>query len=169
MEVFAELCYSAGLLCRRMNACRKQDGCTKEGLCNTERRKTVNSCWEQNWPAVVHRSLDLVPATTMKSTVAFAQAIAQDLNYGMRQLRSSPVFFAVAILTLALGVGVNTSIFTLLNAIMLRPLAVPDSAGLYEVLRGVGRPCSYPDFLDYQQRTRTFSSLGRGYHNRKRA
>jgi len=95
----------------------------------------------------------------MNSTGIFAQAIIQDLKYGLRQLWSRPVFSIVAIITLALGVGVNTSIFSLLNALMIRPLAVSESAGLFEVLRGNNRPCSYPDFLDFQQRTHTLARL----------
>jgi predicted permease len=95
----------------------------------------------------------------MKAAAVFAQEIVQDLKYGSRQLWSRPAFSAAAIVTLALGVGVNTSIFSMLNALMLRPLAVSDSAGLFEVLRGDNRPCSYPDFLDFQQRTHTLALL----------
>jgi putative ABC transport system permease protein len=95
----------------------------------------------------------------MNRTMVFAQSLVQDLRYGWRQFWSSPVFSAVAIITLALGVGVNTSIFSLLNALMLRPLDVSDSGGFFEVLRGNGRPCSYPDFLDFQRRTGNFARL----------
>ena len=101
----------------------------------------------------------LLPATTMPAILIFAQTISQDLKYGLRQLRSNPGFAAVAVLTLALGIGVNTSIFSLLNALMLRPLAVPNSAGIFGIYRGDGRPCSYPDFLDFQQRVKAFSGL----------
>jgi putative ABC transport system permease protein len=52
-----------------------------------------------------------------------------------------------------------SAIFSLLNALMLRPLAVPESAGLFEVFRSNNRPCSYPDFLDFQQRTHTLARL----------
>ncbi|HEY3455306.1 MAG TPA: ABC transporter permease [Bryobacteraceae bacterium] len=95
----------------------------------------------------------------MLAILTFAQTISQDLKYGLRQLRSNPGFAAVAVLTLALGIGVNTSIFSLLNALMLRPLAVPNSAGMLGIYRGDGRPCSYPDFLDFQQRVKAFSGL----------
>jgi predicted permease len=95
----------------------------------------------------------------MLAILISAQTIGQDLKYGLRQLWSNPGFVAVAVLTLALGIGVNTSIFSLLNALMLRPLAVPDSGGMLGIYRGDGRPCSYPDFLDFQQRANAFSGL----------
>jgi predicted permease len=95
----------------------------------------------------------------MLAILISAQTIWQDLKYGLRQLWSNPGFAAVAVLTLALGIGVNTSIFSLLNALMLRPLAIPNSSGMLEIYRGDGRPCSYPDFLDFRQRASAFSGL----------
>lgn len=95
----------------------------------------------------------------MLQILNLTQPILQDLKYGLRQLRSNPGFACIAVLTLALGIGANTSIFSLLNALILRPLAVPNSAGLYEIYRGDGRPCSYPDFLDFRQRAKLFSGL----------
>jgi predicted permease len=60
-------------------------------------------------------------------------AIAQDIRYAFRHLRQSPGFAIAAILTLALGVGANTAMFTMLNTLVLRPLAIHDPAGLIGV------------------------------------
>src|ERR1700761_3563923 len=95
----------------------------------------------------------------MRSILIYPDTIWQDLRYGLRQLWSNRGFSAVAVATLALGIGVNTSIFSLLNALMLRTLAVPDSAGLFAIYRGDARPCSYPDFLDFERRASAFSGL----------
>jgi predicted permease len=59
--------------------------------------------------------------------------LLQDLTYGLRQLRKSPGFTAVAILTLALGIGANTAIFTLVHAVMFQPLPVKDPGSLYRL------------------------------------
>ena len=64
------------------------------------------------------------------------ESLVQDVRYGLRQLRKSPGFTFVAILSLTLGIGANTAIFTLLNAILLRPLAVQKPSEL--VLFGNG-------------------------------
>ena len=69
----------------------------------------------------------------MLAILISVQTIWQDLKYGLRQLWSNPGFASIAILTLALGIGVNTSIFSLLNPLVLRPLAVPDSGGVLAV------------------------------------
>jgi predicted permease len=62
------------------------------------------------------------------------EQIAQDLRYGLRALRKSPRFAAVAVLTLALAIGANTAIFSLINVLMLRPLPVSNPAELVELL-----------------------------------
>lgn len=67
------------------------------------------------------------------------QTLANDVRYALRQLRQSPVFALTATLTLALGIGATTAIFSLVNAIMLRSLPVVDPASLYRI--GEGTDC----------------------------
>ena len=87
-----------------------------------------------------------------------------DLRFGLRMLRKSLGFSTIAILTLALGIGVNTAVFTALDALVLRPRAVTDPDRLAFVFRATeddlhGR-FSYPDYLFYRDNNKSFSDLG---------
>src|SRR5271167_4019175 len=90
-------------------------------------------------------------------------AILQDLKYSLRTLAKSPGFTAVAILTLALGIGANTAIFSVVNAVLLRPLPFKNSSQLVllrETYKSVGNvSVSYPDFLDWRQQSHAFSAM----------
>jgi len=81
------------------------------------------------------------------------------LKIALRHLRKSPGFTVTAIITLALGIGANAVVFSVLNAIVLRPLNVSDAQSLYMVQRFQYPSHSYPDYLDLRDRNRTFASL----------
>jgi putative ABC transport system permease protein len=87
----------------------------------------------------------------------------QDLRYGFRVLRASPGFTAVAVLSLALGIGANTSIFSVVNAALLRPLPVTEPDRLMFVYNGSRASpystSSYPDYIDYRDKNEVFSNL----------
>jgi len=91
------------------------------------------------------------------------ETILQDLRYGVRMLAKSPAFTAIAILTLALGIGANTALFSVVNGVLLNPLAYPQSGQLvaiYGKTTGFANaPINYLNFLDWQRDTQTFSSM----------
>ena len=82
-----------------------------------------------------------------------------DLKLAFRQLAKSPGFAITAVITLALGIGANAIVFSVLNAIVLKPLNLPGSENLYSVQRFQFPSQSYPDYLDLRDRNRTFDSL----------
>ena len=88
----------------------------------------------------------------------------QDLRFGVRALRRSPSVSAVALLSMALAIGVNTAIFSLIDAIVLRPLLVMNPDRLVALYTTNSKnssysTTSYPDYVDYRQRNEVFSDL----------
>jgi len=88
----------------------------------------------------------------------------QDLRYAMRQLRKSPGFAITAILTLAVGIGANTGIFSVMDAVVLRPLAVPDLDRVVTVYEqknqgGEGQQAALANFEDWQRQSRSFEEM----------
>src|SRR5215469_10208030 len=94
--------------------------------------------------------------------------LSQDVQYAVRLLRRSPGFTAIAVLTLAVGIGANTALFSVVKGVLLNPLAYPHSEQLvavYASTPGVDRgPIVYLNFLDWQRQNRTFSSMA-AYRN----
>jgi predicted permease len=102
--------------------------------------------------------------TSTKERVASAdlalslESVVADFRYALRQLRHSPGFALVAILTLAVAICANAVVFSVLNALVLRPLNLPDSQQLYTVeQRKLFN--SYPDFRDFRDRNRSFDGV----------
>lgn len=91
------------------------------------------------------------------------ETLWQDLRYGLRVWRASPGFAAVAVLSLALGIGANTSIFSVVNAALLRPLPVTEPDRLLFVYNGTPASpystSSYPDYIDYREKNEVFSDV----------
>ena len=83
----------------------------------------------------------------------------QSIKFAARNLRHSPGFVVTAIVTLALGIGVNAVVFSVLNALVLRPVNVPRAQNLYMVQRFRYPSQSYLDYKDLRDRNRTFESL----------
>src|SRR6266481_2070263 len=92
-------------------------------------------------------------------------SLVQDLRYAFRVLHKSPGFTAIALVTLALGIGANTAVFSVVNAVLLRPLPYQDAGrlmALYEKRPAENRvrnPISLPDFLDWQAGAKSFSAM----------
>src|ERR1700733_12497523 len=99
----------------------------------------------------------------------FAEELASDIRYALRQLRRNRSFTAVAVLTLALGIGGTTAIFSVVNGVLIQPLPYSHPARLVEVgldLPGINQfnwPLSPLDYVTFREQNRTFEDIGLYY------
>ena len=89
--------------------------------------------------------------------------LGRDLRHALRQFRRAPGFTALAVLCLGLGIGANTSIFGVLNAVLFRPMPVQQPDRLVVVSRGQSATFSYPAYRDFRDRSRTLSAVAASF------
>src|SRR6266446_3151514 len=94
------------------------------------------------------------------------ETLFRDVRYGVRSLLKRPAFTAIAVITLALGIGANTAIFSVVNGVLLRPLPYPEPDRLVMVYgislqaaQGKTTPLCEADFLDWKSQNQVFESL----------
>src|SRR6185295_14673243 len=89
--------------------------------------------------------------------------ILQDLRYAARALRRSPAFTLVAVLSLAMGIGVNTAMFSVINTVLLRSVPYPQPGQLMRVARQITRgDVNIPEYLFWKEHSRSFAAIA-GY------
>ena len=87
------------------------------------------------------------------------ESFFQDLRYGARSMRRSPGFTAVAVIALALGIGANAAVFSVVNAVLLRPLAFKDPGRLVTVMHNKNNPVAVANYIDWRDQSRSFEEM----------
>ena len=137
----------------RLHIEERADQLTSEGMSREQAQREARRAFG-NLTLLEERSREVWQWPTMES-------IWGDVRFAWRQLRRSPGFTIAAVLTLALAIGANAVVFSVMNALILRPLNVPQPQSLYQLQRGnaVTSYQSYPDYLDLRDRNRSFDGL----------
>src|SRR5215468_10766356 len=97
-------------------------------------------------------------------------SLFQDLHFGLRTLTKKPLFSVIAVVTLALGIGANTAIFSVVDAVLLRPLPYPEAnrlVFLWSTMNSQGVPqsgSSLPDYYEWRNQNRVFDGLAGFYY-----
>ena len=130
----------------------RADDLERSGLsrAEAERRARVEFGGQEHYKEEIHQA---------SGGGNFVETFFNDLRFSLRLLRKSPGFTLVAIGTLALAIGANALVFGVLNALILKPLNLPDEKTLYGIERGQNGFISYPDYVDMRDRNRTFDGL----------
>jgi putative ABC transport system permease protein len=130
----------------------------REGLSREDARRTAHRELGGSVTLIEERGRDVWRWTLVDDAIA-------DVRYALRQLRRAPSFALATILTLALGIGANTAVFSVINAVLLRPLPFPDADRLVDVRSwdrregGFATDLSYPTFFDFRRDNTVFEHL----------
>jgi predicted permease len=137
----------------RLHIDERADQLIGEGMSREQAEREARRAFG-NRTVLEERSREVWQWPTLESIVA-------DVRLGLRQLRRSPGFTVAAVLTLALAIGANAVVFSVLNAFILRPLNVPHAESLYALQHGddPSGSESYPNYLDLRDRNRSFDAL----------
>lgn len=93
------------------------------------------------------------------NSAGFLETLWQDLRFALRMLRKNPGFTAVAILTLALGIGANTAIFSVVDAVLLRPLGYKNASQLVTILHSGENPVAVANYIDWRDQSHSFQAM----------
>jgi putative ABC transport system permease protein len=92
--------------------------------------------------------------------VSFVETLMQDVRHGVRAMSRTPVFTVTAVVVLALGIGANTAIFSVVDAVLLRPLAYRDPGRLVTILMDGEDPVSVANYIDWRDQSHSFTAMG---------